>query len=178
MIGTVIDEVKASATADLPGHITAVATLRGVSLTSTFELNDWWEEEAEMLRTLNPWALGIRWEDTVTRSAQRSFASHKHFDHRLHLVGAYKGTDIDIVKRHMLYLPEAVVRWLSNFPISSRSSGKTIQQIDPPESGGGITIEHDLVLTRPVPPEERKPVLTTYVWAFDVAVTVHASDAT
>lgn len=176
MIGTVIEEIKASATADLPGHIAAIETLRSVALDDPTEVNDWWEEEAELLRALTPWALGIRWEGTETRSAQRSFSSHKHFDHRLHLVGVYKGTDVSVVKRHMLYLPEAVVRWLSNFPISSRSSGKTIQQVDPPDSPG-IVIEHELVLARPEPPEERKPVVTTYVWAFDVAVTFHAIDA-
>lgn len=170
-----MEEITASATADLATHIAAVATLRGVSLSTDFELNDWWEEEAELLRTLDPWALGVRWEDTVTRGVQKSFSMHKHFDHRVHLVGAYKGTDIAVVKRHMLYLPEAVVRWLANFPISSRSAGKTIQQVDPPDSPG-VAIEHDLILARPRPPVEGKPVVTDYVWAFDVAVTFHAVD--
>lgn len=174
MIGTVIDEIRASAVADLPGHITAIATLRGVTLTSTFELNDWWEDEVELLRTLNPWALGVRWESS-TSGVGRNFPAHTHADHRIHLVGAYKGTDLTVIKTHMMYLPEAVVRWLRNFPTSSRSAGKTIHIVDPPDAGG-VTIEHDLLLARPEPAVGSSAVVTTYVWGFDVSGVVRAVD--
>lgn len=173
MIGTVIEEIKASATAHLPTHIADVAALRGVSLTTAFELNDWWEEEAEILRSLNPAALGIRWEATRAHVGKATPA-HTHFDHPLHLVYAYKGSEIAVVKRHMLYVAEAVVRWLRAFPTASRAAGKTITAVDPPDAGG-VTIEHDLILARPRPKVE--PVVIDYVWAFDVSVVFRAVDA-
>ena len=171
MIGTVLAEIKASAQADLPGHIAAVAALRGVTLSSAHQLHDWEQEESELLRSLNPSVLGVLWERSRV-GVRKTFGGHRHAEHPIRFVYAYKGTDLAVIRTHMLYIAEAMVKWLEEFPTASRSAGKTITQVTPPDEG--FDIEPTLVSVRAEAGDEKK---FTWIWAFDLAATFRATDA-
>lgn len=165
MIGTVLEELKAAATASLGSQIQAVAARRGVALVSTFTIYDWWQEEAQQLKLSFP-ALAVTWQRTRT-GLRRSQVGHRHAEHDLVLAYGIRSATMEEIRRHMLYVPEAILQWLDQFPIASRSAGATITKVQPP-TGDGIQITHTI---------EAVHEGGLFLWTADVGLTVEAVDA-
>ncbi len=142
MIGTVLAEVKASADADLPGNITAIAGARGVTLTSSFLSRTWEKSATEADRTTFP-VLDIIWEAGVQSQTKRPAAGVRDTDVPIKLHYQYKDTVLATVKTHAEFVPEAILRWLDNFPISTKNSAKTIWMVQPPD-GTAIRVDAKL----------------------------------
>ena len=139
MIKTLLDELVA-ATSTLGAAITTIATRRSVTLTATFTVEPWWSWERETNRTSYP-VLSIRWLGTSKTGTQIIAAGIRQATHKVEIAWLHKATDATVMDTHLECIPEALMLWLDTFPISSRSSGKTIHQIAPPD---GQTVKLDL----------------------------------
>jgi hypothetical protein len=117
MIGTVLEEVGASARAQVPGMIQQVAAIRGVELESTVEVYDWWMSDAQFLTATFP-ALFLTWDGTSAR--RRKPPVGRKAKHRIGVGYAVRSSDPEYIKRQLIYVPEALLAWLDDLPIASR----------------------------------------------------------
>ncbi len=168
MIGTVVAEFEASAIATLGAKISAVAAQHGVSLTSTFTVDPWYEIEAEENQSFP--ALAVRWIRTRTGDGKK-YSGRRDSEHEIGLLYAFKSTSLSEIGRHMMYIPEALLLWLDDFPTSGTTPGKTISQVAPPD-GQQIEIEHELESAY----EDRDDHTTTYLWVASMTLAVRARD--
>jgi hypothetical protein len=160
MIANVLDEIAASAVAQLPGMITEVATLRNVVLDATINVVDWWKTDAEFLTVQFP-ALFLTWDGTTTRVRS---PLGRQANHRIGLGYAVRLANSVDIKRHLTYVPEAILAWLDDFPITSRGAGKTIIAVAPKED---IEIQVDATRLKD----------GSLIWGVDLGpITVTASD--
>lgn len=143
MIATALAEIVASATADFPTHLAAIATKYGVTLVAPSAVQTWFAYETDAVRTALSANVAsfvsVRWTGDATTQLARPSAGVRDTLLSVCVAYVYKDNAVDAVETHMKYVPEAIARWLDAFPIASRSAGKTIQKIAPP-LGKKITI--------------------------------------
>ena len=168
MIGTVISEIETSATASLGAKIDLVASDRSVTLTNTFTVDHWWEVDAEENRSFP--ALGVRWLRSTT-GLRHLFNGKRDALHDITLLYAYKSTSLSSISDHMMYIPEAMLLWLDEFPTSSTSAGKTISQISPPDESD-LAISHDIESVH----TDRDGESPTFLWVMSMELQVRARD--
>lgn len=166
MIGTVLSELKASALATLSSKIGIVATLRGVDLDNEFTIYDWWKVSSDSL-VINFPALGLAWDPNGTKTGQRDGSNGRVAYHRITVTYTVRSADEDYVRRHILFVPEAIVLWLEDLPTASRApgTGKTIVGLDRAD-GKEIEITHDLESVQG----------GALIWSVDVSFTLKAKD--
>lgn len=125
MIATVLDEIAASAIAQLPTMIAQVAAIRGVTLDATINVVDWWKTDAEFLQVKFP-ALFLTWDGTSAKL--RRPPAGRQATHRIGLGYAVRLANQVEIKRQLTYVSEAILAWIDDFPVSSRvpGQGKTI----------------------------------------------------
>lgn len=163
MIQTVLDEIRASAIATLPAKIDLVAAQYGITLTNTFAVYDWWQTEAEAVKLQFP-ALSVTWAQP-TRTGLRDAHHGRTSRHGIVLSYAFRGIDMAEIQRHMTRIPEAMLLWLDEFPVASRSLGATIV---------GLANGRDDVVELTHEPVKAGGVL---VWAVDMTLPIYAYDA-
>jgi len=100
----------------------------------------WWSWERETNRTSYP-VVSVRWLGTPKTGTEIIAAGIRQAMHKVEIAWLHKTTDAAAMDTHLECIPEALLLWLDTFPISSRSSGKTIHQIAPPD---GQTVAIDL----------------------------------
>jgi hypothetical protein len=163
VIGTVLQELKESAEAQLPGWIEYVATHRSVALDSTITTYSWWKTEAEALKLAFP-AVSFRWDKTIT--GQRNNVNARRAKHRITVSYGYRSGDMAAIERHITYVAEALLLWLDDLPNTSRSSGKTIIGFEK-ANDEEFEISHDL----------EKGEGGVFIWALDIPFTLTAQDS-
>jgi hypothetical protein len=168
MIATVLDELRASAEADLPGWIRAVASARDVALNDTVRVRDWYAVASQQL-TLEFPAFSIEW--ARTRTGRRTATGERTARHTVLFVYELRSLDPNEIRRHIVYVPEAILRWLDEFPVANRFNGKTILAVGPTNAGDEYEITPELT---PVKQGDK----TTLIWSVDVALEIEAHDPT
>lgn len=170
MIKSMLDEIAAAATASLGTAITATATKYSVTLVSTFASETWFQRQQSLDRASWP-VLGVDWKGTTT-GTKLIAAGIREAHHKAEVTWMHQSATASVIETHMLYMPEALMTWLDTFPISSRSAGKTIHQIQPPQ-GQGITIT-------PTPINARRGAdgkTITYEWSVCLGFTVRTRES-
>jgi|SRR6185312_5773719 len=164
MIQTVLDEIKASAIATLPAKIDLIAAKYAIALINTFAVYDWWQTEAEAVKLQFP-ALSVTWA-RPSKTGLRDAHGGRTASHGIVLSYAFRGIDMAEIQRHMTRIPEAMLLWLDEFPIASRSPGASVV---------GLANGRDDVLEL-----SHEPVKATggvLIWAVDMTLPVYAYDA-
>lgn len=163
MIRSVLDEIKASAEATLPTKIDAIAAKYGVQLDRTFTSRTWWQSDAGVLALSFP-VLGITWARPSATSV-RGAHSERAARHVVTLSYGVRSLDLAYIERHITLVPEAMLLWLDEFPIASRSPAATILSVAGGK-GDEIEVTHDLVAKD----------TAAVIWSADVTVPIYALD--
>lgn len=169
MIGTVLKELKESAEAQLPDCIDLVTGIRAVelegkSLANSFTVYDWQQVEGDVVKVNFP-ALAFDWLSTTT--GQRNGSNQRKAKHRISVGYEVRSADMAYIRRHMLYVPEAILLWLDEIPTASRvpGAGLTITGLDA-ANDSEIEITHDI----------RRTDNGVFIWAMDLDFIVSAID--
>ncbi len=169
MIGTVLKELETSVKAQLSNCIDKVQAMRafelgGETLVNSFTFYDWFDVQTGRVKVGFP-ALTLAWAGTVT--GQRNGTKQRKGKHRIIATYGVRHNDAQYLRRHMLYVPEAILLWLDELPTASRPphSGLTITGLDRANEEE-ITIAHDV---------ERNEG-GFFIWSVDVPFTVTAID--
>ena len=120
MIGTVyLDELAASVSANLATHIGAVNTAHTLTLDTTFTFYKW-HETLQMQKRPCVYLVPV---GTITQSNDPA-AGIRRERHRF-LVG-YARTDNNLTRleQHLLYVPEALLRWMDSLAVGSVATGQ------------------------------------------------------
>ena len=170
MIASALKELRESAKQDLPAWIDAVAGAQNVELERGFTVYDWWPTATEKLRLSWP-ALSITWQGSST-SVRGS--NGRRSVHRVIVSYGFRAADSAAIQRHILHIPEALLRWLDEFPTMSERPGEdrailAVAIASDGRSAGAIDIVHG--------PAFEDKELGALVWAVDLEFNVLTHDA-
>lgn len=167
MLASALDELVAAASTGFPTALARVASARSVVLDPPLLYEKYWDWRSSAVRPVFP-VFSIRWTDSTADLAIPA-AGIRDSRHRVTLAYVMKSTDTALIERHVKHVPEAIALWLDTFPIASKSAGKTITRIAPPNGKA-------LGISTPVEQIREDSGTTTWMFRVEVDLTIEVRD--